>query len=271
MISSLGTSFVWSITKDVKISVIRDAFQVVEYQQKFWNKGFPYGIGIFTGLFVWKVHHEENEGTFFQKVVERIEESAIIRYLMHFSGIILILSVIFALHPIDHDRDHDIDAVSAVLLTASQVFMPIGLALNFIPMVLNRSVNLKAFMGSPLFKPHAALLVLMVPLSGSISMYIMYDVQDGIYFDFKTYLYYAISLWIILAFIALILYVFIIFPSFNTINSLFDQFGRDITPGMEGIAFGDSIKHIEITEEDEEEEESRSVSPKSRSKDFTDE
>ncbi|CAI2387231.1 unnamed protein product [Moneuplotes crassus] len=224
MICSLSASFVWSITKDVKISVIRDAYQVMEYQQKFFLKAFPYCMGIFTGLFTWKAHHEENEGTMFQQIVEKIEENKAFRYMMHFCGVSMILLVIFALHPIDHDRDHDIDAVSAVLLTASQILMPLGLALNFIPMVLNRSEILKSIMGSRLLKPHSSLLFIMIPASGTLTFSIFYTQQDGEYFSFRIYIIHVCAHWLLLSLGSFILWCLVISPLYNMFDSFIDYF-----------------------------------------------
>lgn len=50
MTGSLFASYFWAVGKDVHISVVTDALPVIEYQQKFWNKAFPYCFGILTGF-----------------------------------------------------------------------------------------------------------------------------------------------------------------------------------------------------------------------------
>jgi len=273
MLSSLGVSFLWSLTKDVKISVVRDAFQVVEYQQKFWNKGFPFGMGILTGFFAWIFYHENFENTPFESFVNKVQESAAVRYAMHITGISLIILVIALLHPIDHDRDHDINFSSASLLTGSQILIPLGLTLNFIPMALNRSDRLRAFMGSTILKPHATLLTIMVPLSGTTLLGTMYNAQDGIYFDFKTYLIYAIAHWIILALISLILWMLVLSPMINSINLHFDGFRYGDARDGDAETLGNySFKRLEEpNEEVKDNEESVSGSGRSQPEPRTDE
>jgi hypothetical protein len=50
MVGSLVASNFWAHCKDVDISVIKDALPLIEYQQKIWNKAFPYCFGILTGF-----------------------------------------------------------------------------------------------------------------------------------------------------------------------------------------------------------------------------
>ncbi|CAI2387406.1 unnamed protein product [Moneuplotes crassus] len=210
------------IAKDVHVSVIRDAYPVMEYQQRFYQKAFPYCAGILTGLFTWKVHHEENEGTKFQEYVEKIEQNSTLRYIMHFSGTAMIIAVICTLQPIDHDRSHDITTSSIFLLTASQIFMPLGMALNFIPMVLNRSGALKSIMGSRLFKPHSTLLFIMIPISGTLAFWAIYTQQEPYYYDFKTYVYTMLSYFLLLSILALLVWCLVISPIYNTFDCSLD-------------------------------------------------
>jgi hypothetical protein len=67
MIGTMAAGFSWAITKDVTLSPLDDPYEAMRYEQKPWNKGFPYGFGILIGYLYWVHRNEENEGTWLQR------------------------------------------------------------------------------------------------------------------------------------------------------------------------------------------------------------
>ena len=196
----------------------------MRYEQKPWNKAFPYGFGILVGFFYWRYQNENIEGTWLERFTNRVQNGPYFSYILHMIGSLFIATIIILHHPVENDRESDITTSTTFLLTASQIFMPLGLTLNFIPMCLNRSIRLKAFMTSGFIKPISSLLFIIIPLSGTLILHIVYNRMDGMYTNFRSYLQFSFALLMYLIIISLLLAALVISPLSNAVRVLFDQF-----------------------------------------------
>lgn len=260
MFGSLITSFCWAMDADVIIMPALEPFKTIRYQQKFWYKAFPYGIGIITGWCIWRYHNENIDGTLLKKVTDMIIESSVVSVGLHLIGLSMIVLVVCLYHPVTNYNHYDHTFPAVVVLTLSQVLIPVGVALNFVPMSLNKSARLRAVMSMPLIKPLSNLLVMIVPMCGSIYIWIYYSSFDGAYMNSK-YLFmitlFATFLLIVFSFVLIVLFVY---PAFNILRLLTEnyRYKDDKDMGVEGYQKAQGDDTEEDPEEDPEGESSQS-------------
>lgn len=254
MLASLVGSFFWTIENNLNISPWVRPYDVIAYQQKFWNKAFPYGFGIITGLSIWSYHNEHLDGSGLEGIMNKIKLSKWLPLIMHWVGLLFIIIVILVYHPIENERNNDIKAVSSLLLLCSQVLIPVGLSLNLVPMTLNRSDRLRAFLSLPLFKPISHLLFIMVPLSGTLLIFVVYNLGDGLDIDVKWYFIYWIAFFIGLILLAFFISIVFISPFTNAVKVLLENYRY-----QDNMETGEDEMERPLTGQDESEEDSESI------------
>jgi hypothetical protein len=168
-----------------------------------------------------------------------MQNSTYLPLIFHVLGNICIFITIILIHPIENDRESDITTASSLYLSICQITMPLGLTLNFIPMCLNRSVVLRSIMTSSVLKPISHLIWVIIPLSGTLILHIVYNQTDGMYTDFRQYIRFSFALLCYLILISLLISFLFVSPMTNLSKILFEDHrfqsgGRGLNPSKEG-------------------------------------
>ena len=169
---------------------------------------------------------------------------------MHIVGVIIIATIIITIHPIDHDRGGDTKIASSLWLVLSQIFVPLGLTLNFLPMWFEQSLRLRAFMNLSIFKPFSILLYIMIPLQGVVVFQVGYNLRYGIYFDFKFLFVICWAFYVIFMMFSLIFAILFIMPFSFPVRAFFNKY-RTFRPDQGSDSKNESEKESLLDEHNE--------------------
>lgn len=217
-------NFVWWSNNEVYRNDMTNAPVAVQGLQKPWHHATPFAIGVVLGFWIWRFTNTNIEGTNLQRAIRKIQESGWVRAFMHIFGTTLILLVIFMYLPLNKNRDSDNKAATAFLFTLSQFIIPIGLSLNFIPVMVNRSVSFKRYLESPFFLPFSRLGFIVIGLYGLVIVYLYGLSRNGQHFTFVNTSEAIIAAYLITLLYSLIMGILWIFPANKIISSILDPY-----------------------------------------------
>lgn len=117
---------------------------MVKGLQKPWRHAAPFGLGVMTGFMVWTYHTDRDQDTLVCRTFRQIENSGILRAIMHLSGLAIIVTVVVLYTPIVSNREDDNGVAFSFLNTASQTLLPIAFAMQLLPIIAGKSTILRS-------------------------------------------------------------------------------------------------------------------------------
>jgi len=128
-----------------------------EYYHRPWARIPPFFIGVVVAVLLHAFKNDSPEQSVCKRIMDKINESRLIRFIMYFSGTIIFWSMIFIFYWLNKYPDNFSTFFNVSFLTFSKGFFVFGMNLVLLPVLMGHFSLLRGFLAFDAFTPLARL------------------------------------------------------------------------------------------------------------------